>query len=127
MMVTSRAQAARSHHLSPTTRLGLRADSAWIGADYGPQNERADVDDAATRVACVTTGSGVVPKAVRSSLGLSQRHIERKTNCPACAGICLRENKKGCQILGNVAPATWHQTSPKCNSSQVDVARTCTD
>jgi hypothetical protein len=58
MMVTSRAQAARSHHLSPTTRLGLRADNAWIGAAYGPQNERADVDDAATRVACITTGSG---------------------------------------------------------------------
>jgi hypothetical protein len=43
---------------NPMARLGLRADNAWIGADNGPQKERADVDDAATRVACVTTGSG---------------------------------------------------------------------
>ena len=60
-------------------RLGLRADSAWIGAAYGPQNERADVDDAATRVACVTTGSGECASRLRlNSSGLSSARHNRK-------------------------------------------------
>ena len=58
MMVTSRAQSARSHHLSPegqaraSRRQGLDRGQLWTS------DGKTDVDDAATQVACVTTGSG---------------------------------------------------------------------
>jgi hypothetical protein len=58
MMVTSRAQPARSHHLSPegqaraSRRQGLDRGQLWTS------DGKTDVDDAATQVACVTTGSG---------------------------------------------------------------------
>ena len=79
MMVTSRAQLARSHHRFLTPRLGLRADSAWFRAD-GPQKEgpmwmmQQPVLPASPRA--VTN----VPKAVRNSSALAALVTIEKRN-----------------------------------------------